>query len=92
MSQYSTIHRCQSASSSPITPATGILAIDMAKYRPMALLCDYQGQIVEPPFVFGPHATGLADIRQRVTDHQTQQGWDHIVVGIERRDPFSGSN
>ncbi len=83
MSQYSTIHRRQSAASSPITPATGILAIDMAKYRPMALLCDYQGQIVEPPFVFGPHATGLADIRQRVTDHQTQQGWDHMIVGIE---------
>ena len=83
MSQYSTIHRRQSAASSPITPATGILAIDMAKYRPMALLCDYQGQIMEPPFVFGPHATGLADIRQRVTAHQAQQGRDHIVVGIE---------
>ncbi len=83
MAYYSTIHRRQTGASARLTPTTGILAIDMAKYHPMALLCDYQGQILEPPFAFGPHATGLAEVQQRVTRHQAENGWDHIIVGIE---------
>ena len=58
MAQYSTIHRRQDPATTRVTPATLIVAIDMAKYHPKALICDDQGTILEAPFGFGPHQRG----------------------------------
>ena len=57
--QYSTIHRRQDPTTARITPTTLVVAIDMAKYNPKALICDYQGTILEAPFGFGPHQHGV---------------------------------
>ncbi len=46
--QYSTIHRRQDPTTTRITPTTLVVAIDMAKYNPKALICDYQGTFSTP--------------------------------------------
>ncbi len=83
MAQYSTIHRRQDPATTRVTPTTLIVAIDMAKYNPKALICDYQGTILEAPFVFGPHQLGVQTVIQRAETWRVQVGATQVIVGIE---------
>ena len=83
MQQYSTIHRRQDPTTARITPTTLVVAIDMAKYHPKALICDYQGTILEAPFGFGPHQHGVHRVMERAEAWRVQIGATHIIAGIE---------
>ena len=88
MAQYSTIHRRQDPTTTRITPTTVVVAIDMAKYNPKALICDYQGTILEAPFGFGPHQQGVQSVMQRAEAWRVQIGATHIIAGIEPTGPY----
>ena len=83
MAQYSTIPRRQDPATTQVTPTTLIVAIDMAKYNPKALICDSQGTILEAPFVFGPHQLGVQTVIQRAETWRVQVGATQVIVGIE---------
>ena len=83
MARYSTIHRRQDPTTTRVTPTTLIVAIDMAKYNPKALICDYQGTILEAPFTFGPHQQGVDTVIQRAETWRVQVGATQVLVGIE---------
>ena len=83
MAQYNTIHRRQDPATTRVTPATLIVAIDRAKYHPKALICDYQGTILEAPFTFGPHQPGVNTVIQRAETWRVHVGATQVLVGIE---------
>ncbi len=83
MARYSTIHRRQDPTTTRVTPTTVIVAIDMAKYNPKALICDYQGTILEAPFTFGTHQQGVDTVIQRAETWRVQVGATQVLVGME---------
>ena len=83
MAPYRTIHRRQDPTTTRITPTTVVVAIARAKYNPKALICDYQGTILEAPFGFGPHQPGVQRVIERAEAWRVPIGATPIIAGIE---------
>jgi hypothetical protein len=83
MAQYSTIHRRQDPATTRVTPTPLIVASDMAKYNPQALIGDDPGTILEAPFVLGPHPLGGQTVMQRAAPWRVQVSAPQGIVGIE---------